>query len=52
MIAHAPDTYSPKKWALSGLHGISDNTLAVHFGLGNVDWAAVASRLLPANVGV
>ena len=33
MIAHAPDTYSPKKWALSGLHGISDNTLGVHFGL-------------------
>ena len=26
-------TYAPKKWALSNLQGISDNTLAVHFGL-------------------
>ncbi len=26
-------SYAPKKWDLSGLQGISDNTLAVHFGL-------------------
>jgi Fe-Mn family superoxide dismutase len=26
-------SYTPKKWNLSGLQGISDNTLAVHFGL-------------------
>ena len=26
-------SYSPKKWNLSGLVGISDNTLTVHFGL-------------------
>jgi len=26
-------SYTPKKWDLSGLNGISDNTLAVHFGL-------------------
>jgi Fe-Mn family superoxide dismutase len=26
-------TYTSKKWNLSGLHGISDNTLTVHFGL-------------------
>jgi Fe-Mn family superoxide dismutase len=26
-------TYTPKKWTLSNLTGISDNTLAVHFGL-------------------
>jgi Fe-Mn family superoxide dismutase len=26
-------SYQPKKWSLSGLQGISDNTLAVHFGL-------------------
>ncbi|HVA27058.1 MAG TPA: Fe-Mn family superoxide dismutase [Candidatus Baltobacteraceae bacterium] len=25
--------YTPRKWHLSGLHGISDETLAVHFGL-------------------
>jgi Fe-Mn family superoxide dismutase len=25
--------YAPKKWPLSGLHGISDRTLEVHFGL-------------------
>jgi Fe-Mn family superoxide dismutase len=33
MATLAPQVYVPKKWALSGLHGISDNTLAVHFGL-------------------
>ncbi len=27
------NTYVPKKWDLSGLHGISDNTLQMHFGL-------------------
>jgi Fe-Mn family superoxide dismutase len=27
------ESYAPMKWDLSGLHGISDNTLAVHFGL-------------------
>jgi Fe-Mn family superoxide dismutase len=26
-------SYAPKKWDLSGLTGISDNTLTVHFGL-------------------
>ena len=26
-------TYTPKKWNLSGLQGISDQTLQVHFGL-------------------
>lgn len=26
-------SYSPKKWDLAGLQGISDNTLQVHFGL-------------------
>src|SRR5271166_6584594 len=26
-------TYSPKKWDLGGLQGISDKTLEVHFGL-------------------
>src|SRR5579872_2644110 len=26
-------TYSPKKWDLSGLQGISDATLEMHFGL-------------------
>jgi Fe-Mn family superoxide dismutase len=26
-------TYTPKKWDLSGLQGISDKTLEVHFGL-------------------
>ena len=26
-------SYAPKKWDLAGLQGISDNTLAVHFGL-------------------
>lgn len=33
MAILAQQTYSPKKWNLSNLHGISDNTLAVHFGL-------------------
>jgi Fe-Mn family superoxide dismutase len=27
------ESYTPKKWDLSGLQGISDNTLQVHFGL-------------------
>ena len=26
-------SYTPKKWNLSKLQGISDQTLAVHFGL-------------------
>ncbi len=26
-------TYAPKKWNLSGLQGISDETLQIHFGL-------------------
>jgi len=26
-------TYTPKKWELSGLQGISDATLEMHFGL-------------------
>jgi Fe-Mn family superoxide dismutase len=26
-------TYTPKKWDLKGLQGISDDTLAIHFGL-------------------
>jgi superoxide dismutase, Fe-Mn family len=29
----AAQSYSPKKWNLSGLQGISDKTLEVHFGL-------------------
>ena len=29
----ARQNYTPKKWDLSGLQGISDNTLTVHFGL-------------------
>jgi Fe-Mn family superoxide dismutase len=29
----AASTFTPKKWDLSGLHGISDNTLEIHFGL-------------------
>ncbi len=28
-----PATYAPKKWNLSGLQGISDETLQIHFGL-------------------
>ncbi|MGH7756897.1 MAG: superoxide dismutase, partial [Vulcanimicrobiaceae bacterium] len=27
------ESYAPKKWNYSGLHGISDQTLAMHFGL-------------------
>ncbi len=33
MAILAPQSYTPKKWNLSGLQGISDQTLAVHFGL-------------------
>lgn len=33
MTTLAQQTYTPKKWDLSGLQGISDNTLTVHFGL-------------------
>jgi len=29
----SPVAYTPKKWNLSGLQGISDKTLEVHFGL-------------------
>ena len=28
-----PIAYVPKKWNLSGLQGISDETLEIHFGL-------------------
>jgi len=33
MATLALERYTPKTWNLSGLHGISDDTLAVHFGL-------------------
>jgi Fe-Mn family superoxide dismutase len=33
MAILAPQSYTPKKWNLAGLQGISDQTLAVHFGL-------------------
>ncbi len=33
MATLAQQSYTPKKWDLSGLQGISDNTLTVHFGL-------------------
>jgi superoxide dismutase, Fe-Mn family len=34
MKLYAPTkTYAPKKWDLAGLHGISDATLEMHFGL-------------------
>ncbi len=33
MAISAPTAYTPKKWNLSGLQGISDKTLEVHFGL-------------------
>lgn len=33
MAILAPQVYTPKKWNLAGLQGISDQTLAVHFGL-------------------
>jgi len=32
-ITLTQQSYTPKKWNLSGLQGISDNTLTVHFGL-------------------
>ena len=33
MATLTQETYAPKKWNLSNLQGISDNTLTVHFGL-------------------
>ena len=33
MATLVQESYAPKKWTLAGLQGISDNTLAVHFGL-------------------
>ncbi len=33
MATLAQASYAPKKWNLSGLQGISDQTLTVHFGL-------------------
>jgi Fe-Mn family superoxide dismutase len=33
MATLTQESYAPKKWNLSGLQGISDNTLTVHFGL-------------------
>ncbi len=33
MPALTPYSYTPKKWSLSGLQGISDHTLQIHFGL-------------------
>jgi Fe-Mn family superoxide dismutase len=33
MIARPRESYSPKTWNLAGLHGISDKTLELHFGL-------------------
>ena len=33
MATLAQQSYSPKKWDLAGLQGISDNTLAIHFAL-------------------
>lgn len=32
-VASAPKVYTPKKWELAGLSGISDATLEMHFGL-------------------
>jgi superoxide dismutase, Fe-Mn family len=32
-VSTAPKVYTPKKWSLSGLNGISDGTLEMHFGL-------------------
>jgi Fe-Mn family superoxide dismutase len=32
-VSTAPKSYAPKKWNLSGLQGISDATLEMHFGL-------------------
>lgn len=33
MATLSQESYAPKKWDLSGLQGISDNTLTVHFAL-------------------
>jgi len=33
VVTLTQQSYTPKKWSLSGLQGISDNTLTVHFGL-------------------
>ena len=33
MTTASQHIYTPKKWSLSGLQGISDTTLTVHFGL-------------------
>jgi len=33
MNASTSATYTPRHWNLSGLNGISDDTLAIHFGL-------------------
>ncbi len=33
MATLTQESYTPKKWNLSGLQGISDQTLTVHFGL-------------------
>jgi superoxide dismutase, Fe-Mn family len=33
MATLVQESYTPKKWNLSGLQGISDQTLTVHFGL-------------------
>jgi Fe-Mn family superoxide dismutase len=33
MATLVQETYAPKKWNLSGLTGISDKTLEIHFGL-------------------
>jgi hypothetical protein len=41
-------SYTPKKWDLAGLQGISDNTLTVQFGL---DWGSVERRLKLAQPG-
>ncbi len=32
-VQSRPKVYSPKQWDLAGLHGISDATLEMHFGL-------------------
>jgi Fe-Mn family superoxide dismutase len=32
-VSTTPRTYTPKKWDLSNLKGISDETLEIHFGL-------------------
>jgi superoxide dismutase, Fe-Mn family len=32
-VYSGPKTYVPKKWDIAGLHGISDATLEMHFGL-------------------